>query len=87
MRKKETDLKIIQDRYNKRLERQNNYNKLKYDHISVIFPAGYKEVITRESQKKGFKSVSKYFEYLLKCDGVLFPDTSTAAGTDPEQNI
>ena len=71
MRKKETDLKVIQERYQKRLDRQNNYNKTKYDHISIILPSGSKEVVLKACKEKGFKNPSEYFRELLKNDGVF----------------
>ena len=77
MRKKETDLKIIQDRYNKRLEYQNTYNKTKYDHISVIFPAGAKNIILEAAKNRGFKNASDYFKNLLQKDGVIFEKNNT----------
>lgn len=71
MRKKETDLKIIQERYQKRLDRQNNYNKSKYDHISIILPSGTKEKVLAACKEKGYKNPSEYFRDLLKADGVF----------------
>ena len=71
MRKKETDLKIIQERYQKRLDRQNEYNKSKYDHISLVLPSGSKEVVLAACQEKGYKNPSEYFRELLKQDGVF----------------
>lgn len=78
MKRKETDLKIIQERYQKRLDRQNNYNKTKYDHLSIIFPAGSKEIILTACKEKGYKNPSEYFRELLKNDGV-FLDGSQAS--------
>ena len=71
MRKKETDLKVIQERYQKRLDRQNNYNKQKYDHISVILPAGGKDIVLQACTEKGYKNPSDYFRQLLRNDGVF----------------
>lgn len=76
MKKKETDLKIIQERYQKRLDRQNNYNKQKYDHLSIIFPAGSKEKILAACKEKGYKNPSEYFKELLKKDGIFLDGVS-----------
>lgn len=71
MRQKETNLKIIQERYNKRLERQKEYNKSKYDHLSIIVPSGSKDIVLKACKSKGFKNASDYFKYLLSLDGVF----------------
>ena len=78
MRKKETDLKIIQERYQKRLDRQNNYNKQKYDHISIVLPSGAKEKVLAACKEKGYKNPSEYIRELLKTDGVFFEGPSDA---------
>jgi len=84
MRKKETDLNIIQARYQKRLDRQNNYNKTKYDHISIILNSGSKEKVLQAAKNKGFKNASDYFKYLLTLDGIFLNDPEKAAGKDQE---
>jgi len=84
MRKKETDLNIIQARYQKRLDRQNNYNKTKYDHISIILNSGSKEKVLKAASNKGFKNASDYFKYLLTLDGIFLNDPEKAAGKDQE---
>lgn len=84
MRKKETDLNIIQARYQKRLDRQNNYNKTKYDHISIILNSGSKEKVLQAVKNKGFKNASDYFKYLLSLDGIFLNDPEKAAGKNQE---
>ena len=74
MRKKETDLEVIKQRYQKRLDRQNEYNKKKYDHISLVFPAGCKEKILTACKEKGYKNPSEYFKELLRQDGVFLEE-------------
>lgn len=86
MRKKETDLQVIKERYQKRLDRQNNYNKAKYDHISIILPAGSKETVIQACKDRGFKNPSEYFRELLKQDGV-FLDSDSGSASDQEQNF
>lgn len=91
MRKKETDLKIIQERYQKRLDRQNNYNKSKYDNISIVLPFGSKEKLLSVCREKGYKNISDYFKQLVKNDGVILENITPKQYQDgqPEksQNI
>ena len=39
----------LEERYNK----QNNYNREKYDRVSVMLPAGYREEVRAEAKKVG----------------------------------
>lgn len=39
----------LEERYNK----QNNYNREKYDRVSVMLPAGYREEVRAEAKKAG----------------------------------
>lgn len=45
----------LEQRYNK----QNEYNKKKYDRVSVMFPAGYREKVREIATKEG-KSLNAY---------------------------
>lgn len=45
----------LEKRYNK----QNEYNRKKYDRVSVMFPAGYREKVREIATKEG-KSLNAY---------------------------
>lgn len=45
----------LEARYNK----QNEYNKKKYDRVSVMFPAGYRDKVREIATKEG-KSLNAY---------------------------
>lgn len=45
----------LEERYNK----QNEYNKEKYDRVSVMFPSGYRDKV-RDRAKKENKSLNSY---------------------------
>lgn len=81
MRQKETDLKIIQERYNKRLERQKEYNSKKYEYINIVLQAGKKKEIQDAAKKKGYKNANEYIKALIEND--LRPDIRDITG-DPD---
>ena len=39
----------LEERYN----RQNEYNREKYDRVSVMFPSGYRDVVRDKAKSKG----------------------------------
>ena len=45
----------LEQRYNK----QNEYNRQKYDRVSVMFPAGYRDKVREIATKEG-KSLNAY---------------------------
>ena len=70
MRKKTTDEQIKADRWRKQLDRQAEYSKAKYDHISLVLPKGYKQLIQTVCSMHGYKSASEYVKHLMDMDGV-----------------
>lgn len=40
--------KMLEERYKK----QNDYNKEKYDRVSVMFPSGYRDVVRKEAERE-----------------------------------
>ena len=47
--------RMLEERYKK----QNEYNKGKYDRVSVMFPAGYRDVV-RDRAKENGQSLNAY---------------------------
>lgn len=68
MRKRETDPEKLKERYYKQLDRQKKYNAYKYDHISLNFPAGYKQKIAERVAATGAKNTNEYFKALFDQD-------------------
>jgi len=60
--------------YQKQLNRQNAYAKANFDHVSFVLPKGYKAEIKKRMAEKGFGSLTDYFKFLLKNDGIGCPD-------------
>lgn len=58
----------LKDQHNKRLARQNDYNKNNYDRLGVILKKGEKEKITEHYKKMGFKSFNEYVCNLIYND-------------------
>ena len=83
MKRKETDPDKIRAMYEKRLNRQNEYNKKKYDSITLILPAGTKAELQERAKSKGFKNPTEYIRDLIARD----EKPEEIASTDQAQEI
>lgn len=79
--KERAELEKLRKQKEKQLKRQNEYVKQNYDKIGLAVPKGQKAIIENRAKEKGFKNITEYLKALIN------QDASTAAGTDPEQNI
>lgn len=68
------DDKIIQEyeklkkQKEKQLKRQNEYNKINYDRITILLPKGQKAALEEIAKNRGFKSVTDYIKVLIDQD-------------------
>lgn len=60
-------LQAIEKKAQERYKRQNDYNKMIYDRVSVAFPKGTKEMIREVAIKKGM-SVNSYISSVVLAD-------------------
>lgn len=51
----------LEERYNK----QNEYNKEKYDRVSVMFPSGYRDIVRDKAKEQG-KSLNSFILEAVK---------------------
>ena len=51
----------LEERYDK----QNEYNREKYDRVSVMFPAGYRDIVRNKAKEQG-KSLNSFILEAVK---------------------
>lgn len=58
----------LKNQREKRLARQNDYNKNNYDRLSVVLKKGEREKIETHYKSKGFSSFNEYAKHLIYND-------------------
>ena len=72
------ELEKIAEKYKKRNQYINQWQKDKYYRLTVLIPKEQKDTITGTAKEKGFNTVSDYIKSLI--------DKDINGGTDQEQN-
>lgn len=62
------ELEKLKAQREKRLNRQNEYNKNNYDRMSVVLKKGEKEKIELHYKSKGFSTFNEYAKSLIYSD-------------------
>lgn len=62
------ELEEMERKIKARNKYQNEFQKSKYDRIAVLLPKGYKPLVDKAIQNKGYRTITEYIKYLIDKD-------------------